>query len=461
MSTLMIYGAAGYTGGMVAEHAASAGLNLVLAGREKDRVKLEALADRMGAVVKLFPLDEPGAIVANLAGISVLLNAAGPFANTAEPLMSAAIRAGVHYLDFSAELDTYHGALALDAQARAAGVMLLPGSGGSVAMLGSLAGHAVARVKNARKIAIALDFAGTMSRGSAISASQNIAPETFRLVGGELVTRDANELRNFDFGTGPQSSFPVTLPDLLTIHQATGVPDIETFVHVATGTFPTSDIQDLPDGPSFEEREASRYHASVEVTGGDGTVARSVLDTVNGYTFTSMVAAEAARRVLAGEMRPGFQTPAGLFGNGFAETIAGTCIVDREKKPMLIDHIEIPVTDVEATLDFYKTALKPLGISCVISVPPERSAKSHPRHGLGQDGYPSLWLRGGRTSKDPLHIAFGASERSTVDAFYAAAMAAGGRDNGPPGVRTRYHPTYYAAYVMDPDDNNVEVVCQH
>ncbi len=147
MNTFMIYGAAGYTGSMAAEHAASAGLNLVLAGREKNRTKLEALADRLGAAVRLFSLDEPDATLTSLSGISVLLNAAGPFANTAEPLMSAAIRAGVHYLDFSAELDTYREALALDGQARAASVMLLPGSGGSVAMLGSLAGHAVARVK--------------------------------------------------------------------------------------------------------------------------------------------------------------------------------------------------------------------------------------------------------------------------------------------------------------------------
>ena len=328
MNTLMIYGAAGYTGGMAAEHAASAGLDLVLAGRGKDRVKLEAMAGSLGATIRFFSLEDPGSIASALGGISALLNTAGPFANTAEPLMSAAIRGRVHYLDFSAELDTYREALALDAKARAAGVMLLPGSGGSVAMLGSLAGHAVARVRDARKISIALHVAGAMSRGSATSASQNIAPETLQLVDGELVTRSPQEVRDFDFGTGPQSSFPVTLPDLVTIHHATGVPDVETFVYVSAGAFPTGDVSQMPAGPSFEEREASRYHAAVEVTDADGKAVRSLLDTVNGYTFTSMAAAEAARRVLAGEIRPGFQTPAGLFGNGFAETIADTRIID-------------------------------------------------------------------------------------------------------------------------------------
>nr|WP_295977832.1 saccharopine dehydrogenase NADP-binding domain-containing protein [uncultured Agrobacterium sp.] len=328
MNTLMIYGAAGYTGGMAAEHAASAGLNLVLAGREKDRTTLESMAISLSASIRLFSLDNPHAVATGLDGIRVLLNAAGPFANTAEPLMSAAIRGGMHYLDFSAELDTYREALALDARARAAEAMLLPGSGGSVAMLGSLAGHAVARVRDARKISIALHVAGAMSRGSATSASQNIAPETLHLADGELVTRSPQEVRDFDFGSGPRSSFPVTLPDLVTIHHATGIPDIETFVHVSAGAFPAGDVKQMPAGPSVEEREASRYHAAVEVTDADGTVVRSLLDTVNGYTFTAMAAAEAARRVLAGEVRPGFQTPAGLFGNGFAETIADTRIID-------------------------------------------------------------------------------------------------------------------------------------
>ena len=104
--------------------------------------------------------------------------------------------------------------------------------------------------------------------------------------------------------------------------------DIETFVHVAAGAFPDGDVNELPAGPSSDERAANRYHAVAEVTDMDGSVARSVLDTVNGYTFTAMAAAEAARRVLAGEVQPGFQTPAGLFGHGFAESIADTRIID-------------------------------------------------------------------------------------------------------------------------------------
>jgi short subunit dehydrogenase-like uncharacterized protein len=325
MQKMMIYGATGYTGRMVAEHAKSAGAQVVLAGRSEGA--LAKLAAEHGVEYRVFALDDADTIDQNLLGISVLLNCAGPFMRTAKLLMEASIRSGMHYLDTAAELDSYRLAERLDGEAKAAGVMLMPGGGGSVAMLGSLAGHAVARVQNSRKIRIALHVSGGMSRGSAISATENMTTETLARVDGELVTV-ANSIRKFDFGQGAVDSFQVTLPDLITIWRATGVPDIETFVHVTGNGFPTGDLSLLPDGPTEDERLANRYQAIVEVTDARGKVFRSLLDTVNGYSFTAVAAAEAGRRVLRGEVRVGFQTPAGLFGNGFAETIADTTITD-------------------------------------------------------------------------------------------------------------------------------------
>ena len=165
-----------------------------------------------------------------------------------------------------------------------------------------------------------------MSRGSAISASQNLTIRTLARVDGALVDRDPSEIVEFDFGKGMVPSFPVTLPDLVTIWRSTGAPNVDTFVHVSGTAFPEGDLAAMPDGPTREERNASRYQASVCVIGADGRTVRAVLDTVNGYSFTPLAAAEAARRVLGGEVRPGFQTPAGLFGPGFAETIADTRI---------------------------------------------------------------------------------------------------------------------------------------
>lgn len=325
MKKLMIYGATGYTGRMAAAHAEAAGTAIILAGRSEGL--LAELSSELGVEFRSFPLDDPAAIDANLDGVAVILNCAGPFMRTARPLMDASIRNGVHYLDTAAELDSYRLAEQLDEQAKVADVMLMPGGGGSVAMLGSLAGHAVERVGAPRKIRIAMHVAGGLSRGSAISATENLTTETLERIKGELVDVAA-DIQTFDFGQGAVDSFRVTLPDLITIWRATQIPDIATFVHVTGDGFPQGDLSKLPDGPTEAERQANRYRAVVEVTDAEGRVTRSRLDTVNGYTFTAMAAAEAGRRILAGEARPGFQTPAGLFGSGFAETIADTTIID-------------------------------------------------------------------------------------------------------------------------------------
>lgn len=126
----------------------------------------------------------------------------------------------------------------------------------------------------------------------------------------------------------------------------------------------------------------------------------------------------------------------------------------------LLDHIEFAVQDAEVSRRFYEHALAPLGIARVITVGPDRTRHGGTRHGFGRDGYPCLWVHDNQTPAAGTHIAFATQDRDVVDAFYQAALDAGGIDNGPPGIRERYHANYYAAYVLDPDGVNVEVVCQ-
>jgi catechol 2,3-dioxygenase-like lactoylglutathione lyase family enzyme len=127
---------------------------------------------------------------------------------------------------------------------------------------------------------------------------------------------------------------------------------------------------------------------------------------------------------------------------------------------MGIDHIEFAVSDADRSRRFYEAALAPLGFTCLATVGPERTRTGGRRHGLGQDGYPSLWIHDGEAPVAGLHVAFTSKSRSLVDACHRAAMEAGAVDNGPPGVRRHYHERYYAAYVLDPDGINVEVLCQ-
>jgi catechol 2,3-dioxygenase-like lactoylglutathione lyase family enzyme len=117
----------------------------------------------------------------------------------------------------------------------------------------------------------------------------------------------------------------------------------------------------------------------------------------------------------------------------------------------VIDHVSVGVTDYDRSKAFYAEALRPLGYSLLMEFGGNVA-------GLGAEGKPDFWLIAGTTS-GATHIAFRSPDRSTVDAFHAAAVAAGGEDNGSPGLRPHYHESYYGAYVRDPDGNNVEAVC--
>jgi catechol 2,3-dioxygenase-like lactoylglutathione lyase family enzyme len=123
----------------------------------------------------------------------------------------------------------------------------------------------------------------------------------------------------------------------------------------------------------------------------------------------------------------------------------------------MIDHIQFPVSDYARAKSFYERALAPLGYVLMMEI--RRDANGSPAAGFGLDRKPDFWIGGEGGLNKPLHIALSAKDRATVDAFYAAAIAAGGQDNGAPGPRPHYHANYYGAFVRDPDGHNIEAVC--
>jgi catechol 2,3-dioxygenase-like lactoylglutathione lyase family enzyme len=123
----------------------------------------------------------------------------------------------------------------------------------------------------------------------------------------------------------------------------------------------------------------------------------------------------------------------------------------------MIDHVGFSVSDYAHARAFYEKALAPLGYALVMETTAQETGK--PAAGFGADGKPDFWIGSEGKLDKPLHIAIVAADRATVDAFYRGALAAGGRDNGSPGVRPQYHPNYYGAFVLDPDGHNIEAVC--
>ena len=120
----------------------------------------------------------------------------------------------------------------------------------------------------------------------------------------------------------------------------------------------------------------------------------------------------------------------------------------------MFDHVSVTVSDYDKSKAFYAQALAPTGHSRLVELHGQRASTGF-CHEDGSD----LWISQGDAVTPPIHIAFRVSSRAAVDAFYTAAIAAGGRDNGAPGLRPEYHPNYYGAFVLDPDGNNIEAVC--
>ncbi|MFE4216170.1 saccharopine dehydrogenase family protein [Streptomyces sp. NPDC056844] len=336
---LLIYGATGYTGRLVAERARSLGLNLIVAGRSQQRV--DALAKNLEVEGRVFPVDDPALLREGLAGVTAVLNVAGPFRLTAESLMDACVAQGVHYLDTTAEYGVFAAARARDAAARNAGVMVMSGTGWDVVPSDCVAAHAAARVTDPVRLRIALkllsaspqEAAGLnlFSRGSVVSATTGLGNDVGALVraDGDIVALPEPKSARFDFGDGgPEECVSAPMGDLITSHVSTGTPSIEVYVQTGLPLPIGLDLDALPDGPTAEEREVGRSKVIAEAVGRDGTVALALIDTPTGYRFTQLSTVEIAHRVLAGAYTPGFQSPASAYGPELALSIADSHITD-------------------------------------------------------------------------------------------------------------------------------------
>lgn len=324
---LLIYGATGYTGRLISERAKDLQLDFAIAGRSSDDLKSLALA--LDVEFHIFSVEDSQAWKNALENVSCLINAAGPFKATALQAMKASIENSVHYLDISAELDSYQLAESLDSEAKAAGVMLMSGAGMFVSY-DALALHTAARVNSPQKLSVAFRHFGGFSRGS-IKSSKNI-------IDLGMLFREASEIKQwndpqpklFNFGSGEEECLPTPLGGIILSYKSTGIPNIEEYfqLKLPAAGMPSMDMDTLPDGPTAQERAQGRTKLAAEVTGADGTVVRSMVDAPSGYTLTPLSVVAVAQRILNGDFKPGYQSPASAFGESILNDIPDTSIID-------------------------------------------------------------------------------------------------------------------------------------
>jgi short subunit dehydrogenase-like uncharacterized protein len=335
---IMIYGATGYTGKLVAAEAVRRGLDVMLAGRDPE--KLKEVAEPLGCESQAIALTDTTRLRAALEDVAAVLHIAGPFSQTARPMVDACLGSGTHYLDVTGEIDVFEAIARRNAEAEAAGVLLLPGVGFDVVPSDCLAAHTAARVEEPTRLRLAIaGMDGSVSRGTAKSAIESLGDGLRIRQDGILRTRPPGSLeRDFDFGAGPTRGLAVPWGDVVTAFYSTKIPNIEVYF-ILSGNMPllmkatrfiapilrlpavqrflNARVDGMPEGPDEAARNATRTLLLAEVEGPGGQRARSLLETPSGYALTPPAAVEAARRAATGEAPPGFHTPATAFGADF------------------------------------------------------------------------------------------------------------------------------------------------
>src|SRR5262245_5159622 len=203
MDPFLVYGANGYTGELAVRLAVQRGLRPILAGRSDTTIT--ALAQELRLDHRIFRLDDPAAVDAGLAGVRAVLHCAGPFAHTYRAMAEACLRTKTHYLDVTGEIVVFEALAARDAEAKAAGVMLMPGVGFDVVPSDCLAVHLKQRLPNATHLALGFHTTGRTSRGTATTIVENLGkPGAVRRDGILTPVPPAWKTRTIDFGTGPR-----------------------------------------------------------------------------------------------------------------------------------------------------------------------------------------------------------------------------------------------------------------
>lgn len=340
MPTALLYGSTGYTGQLIARLASDYGIQPILAGRNRD--KLAAQASQLGLDYRVFAVDGN----ADLRNVAVVLNCAGPFIHTAQPLAHACIQSRVHYVDITGEIEVFEALHARAAEAHAAHVLLMPGAGFDVVPSDCLAAHLKRRLPSATHLVLGIAGSGRLSHGTASTMVEHAGRGGMIRRHGKLTrVKLAWRTREIDFGYGPRKAVTIPWGDVATSFYSTAIPNVEVYSvppgpmrHIMKAAryftwalrsarlkrFLQRRIRAGPAGPSEDELRNGRSYVYGEVVDDDGNFEAARFSGPNGYLLTAHAALLVVKRVLAGNAPPGFQTPSLAYGPDFALEVPHT-----------------------------------------------------------------------------------------------------------------------------------------
>jgi short subunit dehydrogenase-like uncharacterized protein len=345
-NAFLLYGANGYTGELIARHASQYGLYPVLAGRRQEAI--EPLATRLGLPFLIIDLSDTAALQTALQQVTLVVHAAGPYNTTAKPMIEACMATGTHYIDLNGDATVFELLQTYDQQAKDRNLMLLPGAGFDVVPTDCLALWLKNRLPDATSLQIAFTIAGSsLSRGTAITTLQALGQPGATRKNGILVPEPVGARSlwvRFPGQNKPLFTMSIPWGDLSTAYFSTGIPNIETYTGISKTAWYLSKVQFLfnwllrtpfvqwaaksiinllPAGPDDARRDKASSLIWAKATTPKGKSLIATMQCPEGYSLTAFTVLLIAQKILNGEFRPGYQTPASAYGEDLIMEIPG------------------------------------------------------------------------------------------------------------------------------------------
>ncbi len=342
---VLIYGANGYTGVLIARYAAEWNLQPVLAGRKAEAIG--QLAKELSLPFRIFSLDDAAELQRQLEDVKVVIHAAGPFIHTARQMVEACIATHTHYIDINGDLSVFEFIRSYDSQAREAGVMLLPGAGFDVVPTDCLALQLKEQLPDATQLQLAfVPLGGQISHGTATTMAGKAGEGGAARENGKIVRKPLGEKGMWlHFEGKPYHVMTIPWGDVSTAYFTTGIPNIETYTGMKPAVYRLLKLQFLfnwllrtrlvrtyiqgkinarPAGPTDEQRARAKTYVWGKVQNAVGQSATAQFVCADGYTLTAISCLAISTKIVRNEYLPGYQTPAAVYGSGFIYELPGT-----------------------------------------------------------------------------------------------------------------------------------------